>query len=113
MSLNFAISNLLSQEGVSRPPLERRFDYHKLLLFYKIRSEVAATYLSYSLHSPLSSSGYKLRKMSFPVPNVSKKSILTSFLPRPIMFWNDLPSELQKTPSLSIFKNLLRYRLNL
>ena len=101
------------QARVSLPPLKRRFDYPTLLLFYKIRSEVAPTYLSSFLHPPLSSSGYKLRKMSYPVPNVSTKSIFLSFLPRPIMLWNDLPSELQKTPSLSIFKNRLRYRLNL
>ena len=62
------------QARVSMPPLQRRFDYHALLLFYKIRSEVAPTYLSSSLLPPLSSSSYKLRKMSYPVPKVSKKS---------------------------------------
>ena len=106
-------STLSASDSVSLPPLKRRFDYHTLLLFYKIRSEVAPTYLSSFLHPPLSFSGYKLRKMSYPVPNVSTKSIILSFLPRPIMLWNDLPSELQKTPSLSIFKSRLRYRLNL
>lgn len=101
------------QARVSLPPSKRRFDYHTLLLFYKNRSEVVPTYLSSSLHPPLSSSGYKLRKMSYPVPNVSKKSTLSGFLPSPIMLWNDLPSELQNTSSLSFFKNRLRYRLNL
>ena len=93
------------QARVSLPPLQHWFDYHMLLLFYKICSKVAAAYLSSLTPPPLSSSGYKLRKMSYPVPNVSKKSTLSSFLARAIMLWNDLPSELQKLPH-SLFSKI-------
>ena len=46
------------QAGVSLPPLQRRFGYHTLLLFYKIRSEVAPTYLSSLLPPPVPSSDF-------------------------------------------------------
>ena len=100
---NMFFSNLLSQARVSVPPLKHRltFDYHTLLLFYKLGSEVTPTYLSSFSHLLLSSYGYtgKLKKMSYPVPKESKKFTLSSSLNRPIMLWNDLPSELQKTSS--------------
>ena len=69
------------QARVSLPPLQCRFDYHTLLQFDKARSEVAATYLSSLLPPPLSSFGYKLRKMFYPVPNVNKKIHPAKFSP--------------------------------
>ena len=86
------------------PPFQRRFDCHTLLLFCKIRSEVAPTYL-YSLLPPaLSSSGYKLRKKLLPSPKYKQKSTLSSFLSRAIMPWNDLLSKLEKNSLTHYFQ---------
>ena len=47
----------------------------------------------------------------FFVPLVKKSSSLSSFLPRSIILWNSLPSELQKSSSLSTFKSALKSHL--
>ena len=51
------------KHSLSLPPLEKRFEYHKLVLFYRVRANLAPIYLS-SLVPPLTStkSGYSFRK---------------------------------------------------
>ena len=60
--------------SLSLPPLGKRFEYHTLVLFYRVRANLAPTYLSL-LVPPLTStkSGYSFRKESYPVP-LTKKS---------------------------------------
>ena len=60
--------------GLTLPPLKNRFNYHTLVLFYKIRQNLAPKYLC-TLDPDLSSttSGYSFRKLSYPVP-LTKKS---------------------------------------
>ena len=55
--------------SLSLPPLEKRFEYHTLVLFYRVRANLATTYLS-SLVPPLTStkSGYSFRKKILPCP---------------------------------------------
>ena len=67
------------RHSLSLPPLEKRFEYHTLVLFYRVRANLASTYLS-SLVPPLTStkSGYSFRKESYPVPLTKKSS---SFCP--------------------------------
>ena len=68
--------------GLTLPPLKNRFNYHTLVLFYKIRGNLAPKYLC-SLVADLSSttSGYSFRKFSYPVPLTKKPATLESFLP--------------------------------
>ena len=65
--------------GVSLPPLQTRFDYFTLMLFYKIRMCLSPQSLQHTLPNPSSHSGYQFRKMSYPVPKVKKSSTLASF----------------------------------
>ena len=65
------------RHSLSLSPLEKRFEYHTLVLFYRVRANLAPTYLS-SLVPPLTStkSGYSFRKESYPVPLTKKICIL-------------------------------------
>ena len=88
-------------------PLRKRFDYHTLVLLYRIREKLAPDHLFSSLPSLLSStSGYSLRKHSFRVP-FTKKS-LNSFLRWAIILWNTLPFDVQSSKSLGMFKSKLK-----
>ena len=100
--------------GLTLPPLKNRFNYHTLVLFYKIRQNLAPKYLC-SLVPDLSSttSGYSFRKFSYPVPLTKKSATLESFLPRAIILWNDLPTNVQSSKTLSTFKTKLRVHLSL
>ena len=102
------------RHSLSLPPLEKRFEYHTLVLFYRVRANLAPTYLS-SLVPPLTStkSGYSFRKESYPVPLTKKSASLNSFLPRAIISWNALPAEVQSSKTLLTFKNRLRAHLSL
>ena len=102
------------RHSLSLPPLEKRFEYHTLVLFYRVRANLAPAYLS-SLVPPLTStkSGYSFRKESYPVPLTKKSASLNSFLPRAIISWNALPAEVQSSKTLVTFKNRLRAHLSL
>ena len=56
--------------GVSLPPLQTRFDYFTLMLFYKIRMRLSPQSLQNMLPNPSSHSGYQFRKMPYPIPKV-------------------------------------------
>ena len=70
------------------PPVKKRFDYHTLILFYKIKSNLAPASLTELLPSPSHNSGHTFRKELYPVPLVKKSSSLSSFFPRSIILWN-------------------------
>ena len=74
------------QHRISLPPLERRFQYQTLVLFFKLRSQLTPDYLTSILPSIPASSGYNFRKSSYPVPFVNTKASLNSFLPRAVIF---------------------------
>ena len=61
------------RHSLSFPPLEKRFEYHTLVLFYRVRANLAPTYLSF-LVPPLTStkSGYSFRKKILPCPPYKK-----------------------------------------
>ena len=90
------------------PQLQQRFDYHTLVLFFKIKSNLAPPYLTELLPQLSSHCGYNFRKNLYPVPAVKKSSTLTSFFPRSIILWNSLPSDIQSSTSLPKFKAVLR-----
>ena len=98
---------------ISLPPLQKRFDYFTLMLFFKIRMREAPKYLHNILPDPTSRSGYNFRKSSYPVPTVSRTSTLTSFLPRAIILWNGLPADLQLLTTSNSFKSALKKYLKL
>ena len=98
---------------ISLPPLQKRFDYFTLMLFFKIRMREAPKYLHNILPDLTSRSGHNFRKSSYPVPTVSRTSTLTSFLPRAIVLWNGLPTDLQLLTTSNSFKSALKKYQNL
>ena len=64
---------ICKRHSLSLPPLEKRFAYHTLVLFYRVRANLAPTFLS-PLVPPLTStkSGYSFKKESYPVPLTKK-----------------------------------------
>ena len=93
---------------IALPQLQQRFDYHTLVLFFKIKSNLAPPYLTELLPQLSSHCGYNFRKNLYPVPAVKKSSTLTSFFPRSIILWNSLPLDIQSSTSLPKFKAVLR-----
>ena len=99
---------------VHLPPLQKRFQFHSLVLLFKMRQKLSPRYLSSLLPETMSTSSMcNLRKSSYPVPVVNKKSTLRSFLPRAIILWNDLPRDIHRTTSLEKFKTQLKFHLNI
>ena len=97
------------RHGIRLPPLQTRFDYHSLILLYKMRSSLAPPYLCILLPQRASiSTGYSLRKSGYPVPATRKSSTLSSFVPRSIVLFNALPKEIQESKTLTKFKTRLR-----
>ena len=88
---------------IALPQLQQRFDYHTLVLFFKIKSNLTELLPQLSSHC-----GYNFRKNLYPVPAVKKSSTLTSFFPRSIILWNSLPLDIQSSTSLPKFKAVLR-----
>ena len=68
------------RHSMSLPSLEKRFEYHTLVLFNRVRANFAPTYLS-SFVPPLTStkSGYSFRKESYPVVGLDKKKRALKF----------------------------------
>ena len=56
----------------SPAPLQKRFDFHTLVLFYKMRKNLTPSCLSSLMPSPSSTSGYQFRREPYLVPAVSK-----------------------------------------
>ena len=85
------------RHSLSLPPLEKRFEYHMLVLFYKVGPNLAHTYLI--LPCPPYKQGCNIKQL---------------FLPRAIISWNALPAEVQSSNTLLTFKiNRLRAHLSL
>ena len=106
-------ANFCRRNGTALPSLQTRFDYHTLVMFYKIHTKQAPSYLT-SLLPPLSSrSGYTFRKLSYRFPTVSRTSTLNSFLPRAVALWNALPTNVQQVSSIYTFKKLLQSHLKI
>ena len=106
-------ANFCRRNGTALPSLQTRFDYHTLVMFYKIHTKQAPSYLT-SLLPPLSSrSGYTFRKLSYRFPTVSRTSTLNSFLPRAVALWNALPTNVQQASSIYTFKKLLQSHLKI
>ena len=104
-------ANFCRRNGTALPSLQTRFDYHTLVMFYKIHTKQAPSYLT-SVLPPLSSrSGYTFRKLSYRFPTVSRTSTLNSFLPRAVALWNALPTNVQQASSIYTFKKLLQSHL--
>ena len=112
ISLTSCVARVL-EKATALPSLQTRFDYHTLVMFYKIHTKQAPSYLT-SLLPPLSSrSGYTFRKLSYRFPTVSRTSTLNSFLPRAVALWNALPTNVQQASSIYTFKKLLQSHLKI
>ena len=100
------------RHGIMLPSLQKRFDYHTLVLLYRIREKLAPDHLfhyfppSYRAHH--TQAGHSLRKHSYPAPLQKKSATLNSFLPRAIILWNTLPFDVQSSKSLGMFKSKLK-----
>ena len=90
---------------VKLPPVQARFNYLTLLLFYKIKNKLSPMYLQRLLPQACSmSSHYHLRGLNFPVPTVRSSRAFKAFLPRSIILWNDLPPDIQALRTVASFK---------
>ena len=113
-SLQRLQDSFCKRHGIRLPPLQTRFDYHSLVLLYKMRSSLVPPYLCTLLPRQVSATtGYSLRKSGYPVPATRKSSTLASFLPRSIVLWNALPKEIQESNTLTKFKTRLRTHLHI
>ena len=67
----------IAEDTKSIPPLKKRFEYHTLTLFFKMKHQMVPQYLSSLVLAPTSESSrrYSFRKLSYPVPLVSKTSL--------------------------------------
>ena len=100
--------------GIHLPPLQTRFDYHSLVLLYKMRSSLSPPYLCTLLPQRASATtGHSLRKSGYPVPAKRKSSTLSSFVQRSIVLWNALRKEIQESNTLTKFKTRLRTYLHI
>ena len=106
-------ANFCRRNGTALPSLQTRFDYHTLVMFYKIHTKQAPSYLTSLLPSLSSRSGYTFRKLSYRFPTVSRTSTLSSFLPRAVALWNALPTNVQQASSIYAFKKLLQSHLKI
>ena len=113
-SLQRLQDSFCKRHGIRLPPLQTRFDYHSLVLLYKMRSSLAPPYLCSLLPRQASAiTGYSFRKSGYPVPATRKSSTLSSFVPRSIVLWNGLPKEIQESKTLTKFKTRLRTHLQI
>ena len=102
------------ENHVRLPPVQARFIYLTLLLFYKIKNKLSPLYLERLLPQACStSSHYHLRGHKFPVPTVRSSRALKAFLPRSIILWNDLPPDIQALRTVASFKAALKNHLKL
>lgn len=103
-----SINSLLTETGWET--LSARRNKHKLVMFYKMKNNLCPDYLSSLVPSNVGTNvQYNLRNVA-DVRTLSANTQLyyNSFLPSAIREWNDLPSDIQESPSLASFK----YRLN-
>ena len=104
-SLQRLQDSFCKRHGIRLPPLQTRFDYHSLVLLYKMRSSLVPPYLCTLLPRRVSATTeYSFRKSGYPVPATSKSPTLASFVPRSIVLWNALPKEIQESNTLTNFK---------
>ena len=95
-------------------PFNRRFCYHTLLLFFKIKNNISPSYLTSILPPSFkTTTPYSLRKTVYPVPYLTTQKTLQSFFPRSIILWNSLPAEVQNSSSIYILKRLLKEHLRI
>ena len=103
-SLQRLQDSFCKRHGIQLPPLQTWFDYHSLVLLYKMRSSLAPPYLCTLLPRRASATtGYSFRKSG---PSSSHKKItwstLSSFVPQSIVLWNALPKEIQESNTLTV-----------
>ena len=116
-SLQRLQDSFCKRHGIRLPPQQTRFDYHSLVLLYKMRSRssLAPPYLCTLLPGRASvTTGYSFRKSGYPVPATRKSSTLSSFVLRSIVLrlWNALRKKIQESNTLTTFKNRLRTHLH-
>ena len=115
-SLQRLQDSFCKRHGSRLPPLQTRFDYHSLVLLYKMRSSLAPPYLQV-MHtsSPANFDNYGIfiPKVRVPSSCHQKTWTLSSFAPRSIVLWNTLPKEIQESKTLTKFKTRLRTHLHI
>ena len=72
-SLQRLQDSFCKRHRIRLPPLQTRFDYHSLVLLYKMRSSLVPPYLCTLLPRRVSATaGYSFRKSGYPVPATTK-----------------------------------------
>ena len=106
-----SINSIITETGWES--LHERRRKHKLIFFFKMKNGLCQEYLSSLIPANVGSSvGYSLRNANA-VRTINAKSQLyfNSFLPSTIREWNELPTAVQNSPTLPIFKNHLNSNL--
>ena len=90
--------------------LSQRREAHKLTLFYKMMNQLTPNYLSSLVPRPVGTiSRYNLRNSnSLRTIDANTTQYFNSFLPSTVRAWNSLPSEVQQSSSVSLFKYSLK-----
>ena len=90
--------------------LASRRSTHKLTLFYKMVHGLAPEYLSSLVPSTVGLvSSYNLRNSQHLTPIPSRTTLYAnSFLPSVVCEWNSLPLDIQKSESVSTFRNKIK-----
>ena len=80
------------RHGIMLPPLQKRFDYHTLVLLYRIREKLAPDPIFSHYFPPSYRAHLTIRSESTPSvsPKQKKSATLNSFLPRAIIVSNTL-----------------------
>ena len=101
--------NFCKTHGIRLLHLQKRLDFLPLILLFKIRSKKCPHYLHNWL-SPMfkAATSYHLCSNIYPLPLVSKSSILSRFLLRALILWNVLPAQVQAAESAALFKKALK-----
>ena len=87
-------------------------EYHSLILVYKIKSKRKPEYLYNKLSVPFTSN--TRQSVGNTLENKIKESRIeyelnrTSFIPRTILSWNKIPSNIRLSPTTDIFKKRLK-----
>ena len=91
-------------------PVEHRVRFKIALLTYKVRLTSTPSYLS-SIITTKRLTGYSLRSSSVPqltVPRVKTEFARRAFRVAAPQLWNDLPVNVQSSPSVHVFKSRLK-----
>jgi hypothetical protein len=103
-------SHKLLLEELSWDPLDIRRENHKLIMFYKLKNNLAPNYITKHIPLPLSATNhYSLRNITNLKPPYARLTMSrNSFFPSTTRLWNNLPSKSKTALTTIAFKKSLK-----